>query len=62
MVDAIRKAEAGTSGEIRVYLERKHKGDALSRAAKVFHKIGMTKTRHRNGVLIYLALDRKSVV
>ncbi len=53
---AIRQAEKETSGEIRVYLEHKAKGDPLSRARKVFEKLGMTKTKSRNGVLIYFSL------
>lgn len=56
IVNAIREAERQTSGEIRVYLERKGKGDVMDRAQKVFEKLGMTKTRDRNGVLIYFSL------
>ena len=63
IVLAIREAESRTSGEIRVYLERKAKGELLERARKVFDKIGMTRTRLRNGVLIYLSLkDRQFAV
>ena len=56
IVRAIRAAEAQTSGEIRVYLERKAKKDFMSHAQKVFEKLGMTRTKHRNGVLIYFSL------
>lgn len=63
IVHAIRQAEAKTSGEIRVYLERKAKGNLLGCAKKVFEKLGMTKTKLRNGVLIYFSLlDRQFAI
>ena len=57
VVAAIREAEQGTSGEIRVHLERHCEGDAFERAKAVFHDLGMDATDLRNGVLIYLAYD-----
>ena len=54
---AIRDAELDTSGEIRVHLERRCKGDVLDRASFVFGKLRMHKTALRNGVLFYLAVD-----
>jgi len=63
IVLAIREAERRTSGEIRVYLERKARGELMERARKVFEKLGMTRTRLRNGVLIYFSLqDRQFTV
>lgn len=56
IVRAIRDAEDRTSSEIRVYLERKAKTDVMKRAKKVFEKLGMTRTKYRNGVLIYFSL------
>jgi len=57
----IRDAESGSSGEIRVHLEAHCSGDVLVRARKIFHQLGMDKTRLRNGVLIYVATeDRKA--
>jgi uncharacterized membrane protein len=56
IVRAIREAEDKTSGEIRVYLERHSKGPLLERAKKIFEKLGMTRTKLRNGVLIYFSL------
>lgn len=55
--DAILAAETRTSGQIRVHVEPKAKGDVLDRATEVFRKIGMHKTSRRNGVLIYIAYD-----
>jgi uncharacterized membrane protein len=61
--NAIRVAEINTSGEIRVHIEKHCKGDVLDRAAYIFDKLEMQKTKLRNGVLFYLALeDRKFAI
>ena len=60
IVAAIRQAESGTSGEIRVHLEKHHKGTALEEAARVFHQLGMGKTEARNGVLLFIAPEQKT--
>jgi len=57
IMEAIAGAEHQTSGEIRIHLESKCKGDVLDRAAWLFKKLGMQKTSERNGVLIYLSVD-----
>ncbi|MCX6233918.1 MAG: TPM domain-containing protein [Bacteroidetes bacterium] len=54
--NAIRQAELKTSGEIRVHVENRCKGDVLNRASYLFGIIGMHKTQQRNGVLFYLAI------
>ena len=59
IVEAIKLAEKETSGEIRVHIESKCKGDALERAVKMFAKLKMDKTELRNGVIIYLAVQDK---
>lgn len=56
---AIRQAELDTSGEIRVHVETSCPGDVMDRAALLFEKLNMHKTRLRNGVLIYLALRNR---
>lgn len=56
---AIMQAEHKTSGEIRVHIDLKCKGEVLDAATKVFATLKMHKTKHRNGVLIYLALEHK---
>jgi len=60
IVASILKAERHTSGEIRVHLEDNFKGDVLKEAEKVFLKLGMQKTEARNGVLIFLAPEKKA--
>ncbi|MDP4266480.1 MAG: TPM domain-containing protein [Bacteroidota bacterium] len=59
IVNAIKKAELNTSGEIRVHIENSCKGNVLDRAAFIFKKLEMHKTALRNGVLIYLAVNDK---
>jgi len=60
---AIERAEKHTSGEIRICVENTCSEDPLDRAASYFYKLGMDKTRLRNGVLIYLAAaDRKFAI
>ena len=67
MADAVRQAEAATSAEIRVHLERRvhrlplQRPDALRRARRVFAHLGMHLTAERHGVLIYLALDDRKL-
>ncbi|MBM4439883.1 MAG: TPM domain-containing protein [Candidatus Rokubacteria bacterium] len=55
----VERVERATSAELRVHLERRlPRGvDPLRRAEAVFQRLGMHRTRGRNGVLVYLALD-----
>jgi uncharacterized membrane protein len=56
IVHAIREAEAKTSGQIRVYIQRgKLIIDPLTAAQKKFHRLRMHKTPDRNAVLILVA-------
>jgi len=59
IVQAVKNAELDTSGEIRVHIENKFKGDAKDGAAHVFKQLGMHKTELRNGVLFFLALRNR---
>lgn len=60
IVCAIRDAESKTSGEIRVHIEEDcPTDDALNRAAAVFAMLQLHKTKQRNGVLFYLALNNR---
>ena len=64
IVQAIRDAEKETSGEIRVFVESKCRYiDPLHKAKKIFFHLKMDKTRHRNGVLFYIAIkDRQLAI
>src|ERR1700681_720535 len=56
IIGAIRDAEAKTSGQIRVYIQRgKLNVDPLIAAQKRFHRLGMHRTPERNAVLIFVA-------
>jgi len=54
---AISDAEKGTSGEIRIAVDKHCNGDAYEKAISYFSKLGMDKTSRHNGVLIYLAYE-----
>ncbi len=58
IVEAIRKAELLTSGEIRVHLESSCI-DPISRAQELFHLLKMDNTKEENGILFYVAVDDK---
>lgn len=59
VIAAVKEAETGTSGEIRIHVENKCSVDPLERAEQLFGELGMHKTELRNGVLIYLACQSK---
>ena len=56
VVEAIKKAELNTSGEIKVHIENHCRGDVEKRSLVVFNKLKLNETKLRNGVLIYLAV------
>lgn len=60
IMQAVKEAERKTSGEIRVHIESKvGDGDVMDRAANVFAILELHRTRLRNGVLFYLAIEDK---
>ena len=63
VVEAIRQAERNTSGEIKVHIENRCKGDVEQRSLFIFEKLKLNETQLRNGVLIYLAVkDHKFAI
>ncbi len=59
---AIAIAESHSSAEIRIHIESKCQ-DPLARAKQIFKKLGMHKTKLRNGVILYIASqDRKLAI
>ncbi len=54
IVEAIAAAERQTSGEIRVFIQHGTINDAVAAAKVQFERLGMTATRERNGVLIFV--------
>jgi uncharacterized membrane protein len=61
IVNAIKTAEQNTSGEIRVHMDTFCLGDAMTRAKKVFAKLGMHQTKEKNGILIYIATQSRKI-
>ena len=63
-MQAIKKAEHATSGEVRVYVENKCAYlDPVERAKEVFQELKMHATHERNGVLLYIAIaDRQLAI
>lgn len=62
IVEAIREQEKRTSGEIRVFVEKRCRFvDPVDRAREVFMGLEMEHTAHRNGVLIYIAYKDKQL-
>ncbi|MFN8278420.1 MAG: TPM domain-containing protein [Chitinophagales bacterium] len=59
IVAAIRQAEKATSGEIRVHVQPKCSEDPMQDAIAVFHRLKMTETAARNGVLVFLATEHR---
>ena len=57
IVKAIQNAEGQTSGEIRVHVQPKSGSDIRQFAERTFERLGMTKTAHRNGVLLFIASE-----
>jgi len=62
IIEAIRKAEKNTSGEVRIHLEATSKIDPFERAAEVFDMLHMNNTKQSNGVLIYVAVEDRTLV
>jgi uncharacterized membrane protein len=59
---AIQKAERRTSGEICVSVSRLFWGNVEKAADKAFGRLGMTKTKDRNGVLFFVVPSRRRFV
>ena len=55
IVSAIAAAEAQTSGEIRVFIQHGKVTDPVAAARAQFERLGMTQTRERNAILIFVA-------
>ena len=62
IVEAIRKAEMQTCGEVRVYVERHNPlVDIMDRAREIFFQLQMNETDHRNAVLLYMATSHREL-
>ena len=60
IVEAIKRAEAKSLGEIRVHLHHGSVSDALEAAKATFVRLGMDKTVHGTGCLLFIAPDTRA--
>lgn len=60
IIDAIRRFELRTSGEIRVHVEHRLRRPPQDEAVAVFGALRMHQTKERNGVLILLAPGQRA--
>jgi uncharacterized membrane protein len=59
---AVREVERHTTGEVRVALARFYFwGDVRRAAERAFRRLGMQRTRQRNGVLVFVAARRRAL-
>ena len=62
ITDAILEAERRTSGEIRVHIQPRARGEIRNVAERTFERLGMTKTEARTGVLLFVACEEQRFV
>lgn len=55
VLEALRRNEARTTGEIRICLGSSSAAEVQAQARRAFERLEMHRTRDRNGVLVYLA-------
>jgi uncharacterized membrane protein len=60
--EAIQEAERRTSGEIRVSVAPFFWGNLHRAAEKAFDRLGMTRTKDRNGILFFVVPARRKFV
>lgn len=60
LLEKIRQIESRSSGEVRLHVTDRRVKDTLQAARKTFIALGMTRTRGRNGVLVFLSLPSRS--
>jgi uncharacterized membrane protein len=63
IMTAIRHAERASSGEVRLFVESHCKKAIHERTVQIFKRLKMQRTRERNAVLVYIAMeDRKFTI
>src|SRR5919198_3819690 len=60
--DALREAEKRSSGEIRVSVAPFFWGSVRKAAERAFTRLGLTQTKARNGVLLFVVPARRKFV
>ena len=59
LLDKIARIEKRSSGEVRIHVTGRRVDDPLESARRTFDSLGMTRTRRRNGVLVFLSLPSR---
>jgi uncharacterized membrane protein len=59
IAEAVKAAEHGHRGEIVVHVEWRSLGHPLKRAAKLWTRLGVDKTKEDTGVLLYVATSNR---
>jgi uncharacterized membrane protein len=59
LLDKIARIEKHSSGEVRIHVADRRVRDPLREAHRVFTSLGMSATRRRNGVLVFLSLPSR---
>jgi uncharacterized membrane protein len=57
--EAIRAAEASTTAKIQVTLGDRFRGSTFDHAIELFSRLGLDRSQYRNGVLIFVAPERR---
>ncbi len=60
LLDKIRQIENRSSGEVRLHITDRRVKDTMQAARKTFTDLEMTRTRRRNGVLVFLSLPSRT--
>jgi uncharacterized membrane protein len=60
--EAIRQAEKACGGEVRVSISRYFWGRVRPAAERAFRRLGMTRTKDRNGILFFIVPSRRRFV
>jgi len=59
LLDKIAGIEKRSSGEVRIHVTGRRVEDPLEAARRTFTSLGMSATKRRNGVLVYLSLPSR---
>ena len=59
LLEKIARIEKRSSGEVRIHVEDRRVKDPLQAARRTFTFLGMSATRRRNGVLVFLSLPSR---
>jgi uncharacterized membrane protein len=59
IIEGIAKAEALSTGEIRIHFDHQKEVNHAQKTIEIFKKLNMSHTQHRNAVLFFINFDEK---